>query len=158
MQKIRVYVDTSVFGGTEDDEFSEPSRRFFDDVYQGHYEILLSDEVYRELEDAPQAVREVWKNLPAEYVEDVQVTEEVERLAKAYIEAGILGKASEGDARHVAAAVVAWADVIVSWNFKHIVNRRRIHKYNAVNTLEGYRQIEIYSPLEMGEESNEEEI
>ncbi len=155
MRRIRVYIDTSVFGGTQDDEFTEASRRFFRDVHTGQYEILLSAEVYRELESAPEPVREVWKNLPPEYVEDVPITPEVELLAQAYIDAGILTLSSEGDARHVAVAVVAEADIIVSWNFKHIVNRGRIHMYNAVNVLKGYRQIEIFSPLEMGDDEEE---
>lgn len=67
-----------------------------------------------------------------------------------------MSKNAEDDARHVAAATVAGADVIVSWNFRHIVNRERIRRYNAVNALNGYREIEIYSPQEMGGEGEKE--
>ena len=35
MHTIRVYVDTSVFGGTEDEEFAEITRRFFQQVRAG---------------------------------------------------------------------------------------------------------------------------
>ncbi len=65
-----------------------------------------------------------------------------------------MGSGSRGDAIHVAAATVAGADLVLSWNFKHIVNYDRIHKYNAVNLLNGYRQIDIRSPMELthGEE------
>ena len=56
----------------------------------------------------------------------------------------------------MAAAVVAGADVIVSWNFKHIVNRGRIHGYNAVNALNGFREVEIYCPREMVDDDEEE--
>lgn len=59
-------------------------------------------------------------------------------LAKAYIKANAVTKKSEGDALHVAAATIAKADLIVSWNFKHIVNFGRIKKFNGVNSLEGY--------------------
>ena len=156
MPTIRVYVDSSVFGGVEDDEFAEPSRRFFEDVRRGRYVIVLSDQVYRELERAPKPVREGWKSLPGECVEEAPMTADVERLAEAYIAAGVLSKSAEDDARHVAAATVASADVIVSWNFRHIVNRERIRGYNAVNVLNGYREIEIYSPQEMGGEGEKE--
>jgi hypothetical protein len=76
----------------------------------------------------------------------------MESLALAYVETGIAGNSSLGDARHVAAATVAVANPIVSWNFKHIVNRKRILLYNAINAREGYGTIEIYSPYELGED------
>nr|VFJ43411.1 MAG: hypothetical protein BECKFM1743A_GA0114220_100085 [Candidatus Kentron sp. FM]VFJ43857.1 MAG: hypothetical protein BECKFM1743C_GA0114222_100047 [Candidatus Kentron sp. FM]VFK05768.1 MAG: hypothetical protein BECKFM1743B_GA0114221_1000424 [Candidatus Kentron sp. FM] len=41
------------------------------------------------------------------------------------------------------------AAVLVSWNFKHIVNLERIHGYNAVNLKQGYSMIEIRTPLEV---------
>ena len=62
---------------------------------------------------------------------------------------GALGPAQRADALHVATATVAHADLILSWNFRHIVNFDRIHKFNAVNLMRGYAPIEIHSPLEM---------
>ena len=62
------------------------------------------------------------------------------------------------DARHVAAATVAGADVILSWNFKHIVNYERIRKFNGVNALKGYSTIEIHSPLEMNCASQDQDL
>jgi len=44
---------------------------------------------------------------------------------------------------------VARVDVLVSWNFKHIVNLRRIHAYNAVNLKNGYPLLEIRTPREV---------
>ena len=75
--------------------------------------------------------------------------DEAKDLANAYIAAGILGKANLGDAMHVAVATVARADLIISWNFKHLVNYERINEYNGINSLNGYPSIAIYSPLEM---------
>jgi len=69
-----------------------------------------------------------------------------------------LGQASRDDAVHVATATSAGADLVLSWNFKHIVNYDRIHKYNAINLLNGYQQIEIRSPLEMTYEDENEDI
>ena len=62
------------------------------------------------------------------------------------------------DALHVAAATVARADLILSWNFKHIVNYQRIRRFNGVNALEGYVAIEIRSPLELGDEIENEDV
>jgi len=158
MRPIRAYVDTSVFGGVCDDEFSEASRRFFRDVVNGRFVIVVSAETVRELQDAPEAVRDVLRTMPAPCLERVVIDREVERLARQYVEAGIVGPASQSDALHVAAATVAEADLILSWNFRHIVNYSRIRMYNGVNALNGHAQIEIRSPLEMLGEDEEEDV
>lgn len=53
------------------------------------------------------------------------------------------------DAQHIAIATINRVDVLVSWNFKHIVNLRRIHLYNSINLKYGYPLIEIRSPREV---------
>jgi len=53
------------------------------------------------------------------------------------------------DAHHIALATVALADLVVSWNFKHIVHWDRIRLFNAVNLREGYSPIDIRSPREV---------
>jgi len=79
----------------------------------------------------------------------VKVTADALILQMAYIQAGILTEKWYDDALHVAVATVTGCDLIVSWNFKHIVNFNKIPKFNAVNILQGYRHIDIYSPLEV---------
>jgi len=77
------------------------------------------------------------------------LVEEAKELATLYLDGGILGRASAEDAFHVAIATVAGADLILSWNFKHIVNYERIRKFNAVNLMNGYKTLDIRSPWEM---------
>lgn len=149
MRVYRTYVDTSVFGGTEDKEFQAASRKFFAEVKDGRFQVLVSSIVTDELQTAPKKVRQVLDDISPSAIEIVSVDERVKALAKAYIAAGAVTKKSEGDALHVAAATLAKADVIVSWNFKHIVNFGRIKKFNGVNSIEGYWPIEIRSPLEV---------
>jgi predicted nucleic acid-binding protein len=155
--QLRVYVDTSVFGGIADKEFASESRRFFDKAREGIYHILVSRLTYAELAEAPVSVQGVLQSLGAENSEVVEVKDDAIDLARAYIAAGVVGKASEDDALHVAVAVVEGADLILSWNFRHIVNYDRIRKYNAVNLMKGFRVIEIRSPIEMiyGDEDQE---
>ena len=81
----------------------------------------------------------------------VPSTDDVEWLAKKYVDAGAVPLAYSEDAYHIALAVLADADFLLSWNFRHIVNFRRIPLYNAVNAINGYRQIAICSPLEVVE-------
>ena len=146
---IITYVDTSVFGGTEDIEFREPSRKFFELVSAGRFLVMISQEVADEIMMAPQAVQDALFGIPTNFLSTVSITDEVQKLAAAYLKAGALTEKSKGDAIHVAAATVGGAEIIVSWNFKHIVNYNRIRAFNGVNALEGYRSIEIRSPLEV---------
>ena len=50
------------------------------------------------------------------------------------------------DAIHIAIATVNSIDVLVSWNFKHIVKLKTKREINAANTLLGYNIIEIVEP------------
>ncbi|MBI4560022.1 MAG: hypothetical protein HY706_20715 [Candidatus Hydrogenedentes bacterium] len=88
-------------------------------------------------------------------IERLEVTDEVEVLADAYVAAGILSEASKNDALHVAVASVARADLIVSWNFRHMVNFQRIQLYNSVNLANGYGLIDVRSPLEVAYENED---
>ncbi|KAA0222400.1 MAG: hypothetical protein KJ057_01230 [Phycisphaerae bacterium] len=87
--------------------------------------------------------------MPRESVEPLTTTPESETLRDAYLRAGVLTAKSSEDAHHVALATVAKADLIVSWNFKHIVHFEQMRGFNAVNLLEGYQTIEIRTPKEV---------
>ncbi len=150
-RKLRAYADTSVFGGVFDEEFAEASKAFFDQVVARRLILVLSTVTLRELDGAPAQVQGVLAGLPAEQLEMLPDDEDVIRLRDAYLEAGVVGPSCEGDAEHVAAASVAEVDLIVSWNFRHIVHFDKIRAYNGVNLLYGYRQISIHSPREVVE-------
>lgn len=111
--------------------------------------ILVSDVVIDELAEAPDSVRALFAGLPVESVEQVDVDDRVRGLRDAYLGAGIIGSASSYDATHVAAASVASADAICSWNFRHIVRLDRIRAYNEVNVRHGYGTLTIMSPREV---------
>ena len=79
----------------------------------------------------------------------VPVSPEALDLQQAYLDAGVLTPKWADDALHVAMATVTQCSYIVSWNFKHIVHSQKIPRYNAVNEIQGYRPLAIYSPLEV---------
>lgn len=87
-------------------------------------------------------------------MELLETTGEAERLAEAYMNAEVVPAASRIDALHVALASVARADLVVSWNFKHMVQLRRIHAFHAVNLVHGYPLIDIRSPLEVSDDED----
>jgi len=145
----RVYTDTSVLGGCEDDEFREPSRRLVEACIGGELTLVLSELAVRELEAAPAGVREVVGRIPDACIEPLSLSPEADELAAAYIREGAIGARMRVDALHIALATIARVDVLVSWNFKHIVNLKRIHAYNAVNLKRGYPLLEIRTPREV---------
>jgi len=149
MKRLRVYADTSVFGGCFDDEFSTETRRFFDEVREGRFVVVVSEMTLFELREAPARVRAVLTGLPPACLEIIEGAEEIAALRDAYLAAGGLEEASAQDAHHVAAAAVAEVDLVVSWNFRHIVHFERIRGFNAVNLLKGYRAMEIRFPREV---------
>ena len=147
----RVYVDTSVFGASQSDEedgFREPSQQLFRDILANKFTLVLSDVTQRELDQAPEAVQAVLSRLPLPQTEYAEASGEAEVLAERYILDGALTLKSWADALHIATATVAGVDLLVSWNFKHIVNARRIRAFNRVNVRAGYSQIDIRTPRE----------
>lgn len=148
-KSMRVYADTSVFGGPFDPQFASASRMFFEELGRGVFHLVLSALTVQELLVAPERVRALLDGVPPERVEVHDISEEMEGLKDAYLSAGVLGPSSDADALHVAAATVLNVDMIVSWNFKHIVHFEKIRGFNAINRLRGYKEIEIYSPLEI---------
>jgi len=51
--------------------------------------------------------------------------------------------------KHFAIVTINRVDVLVSWNFRHIVDLSRIRLYNSVNLKYGYPLLEIRSPREV---------
>jgi len=142
----RIYVDTSVIGGYFDPEFADKTARLFDDFRHGRARLVISDLTLRELEPAPEHVRVLVDEFPKE---TIRTTAESLELATQYIAAGAVREASRADAEHISLATIARVDVVVSWNFRHIVNLPRIRRYNAVNLASGYPQIDIRTPIEV---------
>jgi hypothetical protein len=98
---LRVYVDTSVFGGVHDDEFREASERFFTAVRRGAFVILASDALAVEIDGAPSFVQATFSSHRPQMVA-VATTVEATTLADAYLAARVVPSASRVDALHVA--------------------------------------------------------
>ena len=146
---MKFYVDTSVWGGINDKEFSEWTIPFFEQARQGRFTIVISDVTLRELLPAPKIVRKVVDSIPDKFIELVSLTVEQDRLAQHYIAEGALTKKFESDAQHIAIAASLKVDSLVSWNFKHMVNFFRIKQYNSINLKFGYAIIDIRTPKEI---------
>jgi predicted nucleic acid-binding protein len=152
---IRVYADTSVIGGVFDEEFKQPTLRFFDQVEDGQFALVTSAIVQDEIALAPTEVRNFFDEM-LRFSDVAEVSEDALELRNAYLHAGIVSPKYSDDALHVAVATVSGCSLIVSWNFKHIVHFQKIPLYNAINAIKGYPQIAIFSPLEVIRYEDEE--
>ena len=126
MKKLYIYVDASVIGGCEDSEFAEASLALWGLFVDGFYIQVLSEHTLRELGGAPERIRARLLEIPEANQVVLTDTPEAEALAEAYLAHGIVGPGARSDALHVALATIGRVDVMVSWNFKHIVNLGRI--------------------------------
>lgn len=149
MFRPRIYVDTSVIGGCFDDEFMAYSSQLFEEFMSGKKKAVISDIVLFELDGAPENVKDILNKVAEDNIEYIFLNEESIALANAYLKEGVIAESSLSDARHIALATIERVDVLVSWNFKHIVNLNRIHLLNSVNLKLGYPILEIRSPLEV---------
>ena len=156
MNLPRVYIDTSVIGGCFDVEFAKWSNGLMKDFRLGHFKPIVSDIVTVELKKAPEQVKRQYAKLIDYGVEMIEENERVAELVQAYRKHKILSNKFENDMIHIALATVYEADLLVSWNFRHIVHFEKIRQFNAVNEKLGYKFIQILSPREVT--NYEEEI
>ncbi len=148
-RKERYYIDTSVIGGCLDDEFARASKRLMDLFIKGEKTALVSDITIAEISRAPVDVQKVLDEIPSEHIEEVFLDEESNDLSASYIKEKVITARFLADSQHIAIATVVNADVMISWNFKHIVNIEMIRGFNSVNIKLGYGTMEIRSPWEV---------
>lgn len=136
MDKLRIYLDTSVISYLDQQDSPErmvDTQEVWKLLKNNEYEVIISDLVLQEIKDASDEKKEILLEYLAEikYVK-CEITKEIYELANLIIDEGILKPKSLDDATHIAAAIYSNANLILSWNFKHLVN------YNTIN---GVRQI-----------------
>lgn len=150
--KQKLYLDTSIFNfiiAENDIEKRDITIEFFKKISQIG-EIFISPVVTREVEETEESIRKTLIEILNRYKPTIlELNEEIRSLAKEYIKANIIPPKYEDDVLHIAAAVVYQLDVIVSWNFDHIVKLKTRREVNGLNKILGYKEIEICSPQEV---------
>ncbi|MFA6545478.1 MAG: PIN domain-containing protein [Limisphaerales bacterium] len=148
--KLRLYLDTSVFSALFDDR--APDRLALTEEFWKtlpDYDHSTSDLAVEELrQTADPQLRANMESLLTGF-QITPVTDEIRNLADQYIQAGAFTRSMLNDAVHVAAATLSRQDILVSWNFKHLVNRRRRATVCSVNAREGLPVLDILSPPEL---------
>lgn len=153
MKRIRYYLDTTMFNFAFADDATEKrdlTVKFFEQLPNSAHEVFISEEVIREVSRAPEPRRFLLEDLLRRVSPLLlEIDNEAEELAERYLREGIIPERYRGDALHIAVAVVNEIEVIISWNFEHIVKLKTRTMVNGVNRLLGYNDIEICSPEEV---------
>lgn len=147
---MRIYLDTSVFSALFDvrnPERQELTKEFFSKIDE--YEVFISNLTRIEIDKTPD------KNLREkmqEQVSDITIVPPagaVQQLTEEYIRYEAISGNYIEDAYHIAIAVVNNLDIVVSWNFRHIVRRKTKDIVSMVNGKNNYKHLEIMTPAEL---------
>ncbi|MCI8625452.1 MAG: type II toxin-antitoxin system VapC family toxin [Lachnospiraceae bacterium] len=160
MRKLKVYLDTSVVSYLYQVDAPEKMQNTLDlwELFRNKtYEVYISDIVIREISGC----NEEKLKILLDYLNQIdyniiETTEDTVELAGKFIDFGILKQKSFDDCQHIAAAILAGCDIIISWNFKHIVNVKTIRGVKIITTLEGYKDLLIYPPSVLIESEDDE--
>ena len=114
------------------------------------YSLYISRLILEEIENADdEKTKQLFNFITSKNFIVLEMTEEAQKLGERYIKEGLIPRKYDEDAYHIAISTVHDMDIIVSWNFKHIVKMKTIEGVKWINESEGYRPIEIYSPWEV---------
>jgi predicted nucleic acid-binding protein len=155
MRATKIYLETTLFNFYVDDDRGFPHEstvELFNEAAAGKYEAYTSAYVLDELEKAPPEKRNKMMELIARHnVSVLTYSDEAQALADVYVAEGVIPPKYRTDALHIAIAAVNDLDIIVSMNFQHIVKRRTKLATGSINALNGYRPVEISTPMEITE-------
>jgi len=153
MRKTRLYLEASpiiMMNPGQDPIRQAITKEFFRIVSENpdEYELFLSPVTFEELGKAKTAEK---RKASADFLQTIQYVElldnkEAENLAWIYVIDDVMSQARMEDLRHVAYAVVARCDYVITWNMRHLANAKTEMRVNRVNSNENYTKITIVNP------------
>ena len=152
MRKEKIYLDTSVISAYNDIREPEKITQTLDFINQvegnKNVEIFISSLVKDEISQISNVTRKKELEILMNSYQGLDITNEIEQLAEVYIINKVIPDNYVDDALHLAIATVNSIDIIISWNFTHLVKLKTRHMVNALNLVNGYKEIEIIAPIE----------
>ncbi len=154
MRRLKLYLDTSVwnfFFADDAPEKRDITKEFFNSVQKGVYEIYVSDVVFKEVNNAPEDKKVQLAKLIEQCVPiKLDTPEEAEKLAAVYLDKKIIPEIKKDDALHIGIATVFEMDAVITWNYRHLANLRKVELFHSANLEAGYfKKIEIITPMEV---------
>ncbi|HUX98139.1 MAG TPA: PIN domain-containing protein [Candidatus Deferrimicrobium sp.] len=150
MKPLKIYLDTSVYSALFDKrnkDRQELTKEFWNNIEK--YELYVSAINFEEIDGIINEEIKIQLKDLLNKAKILEVNEEVKRLAEIYIKEGIVPEKYGSDAIHIALTTVYSLDILISWNFKHLVKRKTRIEVNLINSREGYKPIEIIAPPEL---------
>ncbi len=150
MKKLKIFLDTSVYSAIFDER--DPNRQnqtqdFWKNIEE--YNLYYSQINIEEIDAVSDEELKKKMKMLLKIGKKIEITEEVNELTKKYINENLIPEKYENDALLLALTSVYSLDILVSWNFKHLVKRKTRIGVNLVNLKEGYKSIEILAPPEL---------
>ena len=153
--KPKIYLETTLFNYYFLEDITrqaeiDATKELFEEIKKKNFVAYVSDTVIVELDACPEPKRTNMLSLVKKFrVQELAKRTEVAALAREYIHQKLIPKRKEADAIHIASAVCAGLNILVSWNCRHIVRPEIEDKIEAVNVLNGYGKIHLCTPLEV---------
>jgi predicted nucleic acid-binding protein len=114
--------------------------------YAGVFDLLSSDAVFAELARGTSEKTDARIAL-LEGIELLEITEDIEELAKVYIDKLVMPNDPTGDALHLALASFYRVDVLLTWNCQHLANPNKMEHIRIVNDELGLPMPLLTTPL-----------
>jgi len=159
VKKLKIYLDTSAIGYL--DEQSSPQEmgemlKLWELIKQGIYDAAISQITFDEISNNKNAEK---VDVLLDYIseinyEKIEISEQANRIASLIASAGVLAEKHKNDRLHIGCAIAANCEIIVSLNFKHLVNIKTIKGVRGIANLEGYSSIDIVSPAMLTQEGD----
>ena len=150
MRVQKIYLDTSVVSYLNQPDMPDKMNdtlALWEEIKAGEYKAVISEITTRKLMNCAEPKRSIMADYLNEAdFEVLTINDEIKELAQEIINRGILTPKSLDDCTHIAVAIINNCDIIVSWNFKHLVNVRTINGVLAITVSNHYKQIDIYTP------------
>ena len=152
MKILKIYLETTIFNYffDKDREAHADTVTLFDEIQAGKYEAFTSTYVTDELDEADEPKRSQMLSLIKEYnITLLEADNKARELADIYVRNGVIPLKYSYDGLHIGIATVYDLDYIFSLNFQHINRQKTKTMTSYINISEGYRPINICSPMEV---------
>ena len=157
MKKLRIYLDTSAIGYLDENEEKyakdkEAILALWDRIKNNEFDAIISELTLDELNanqnaDKLKILMEYLTQIEYHTAETGSIAERIAELVK--INGMLVADKHMNDRLHIGTAIENYCDIIVSMNFKHLVNVKTIRGVRAISNLEGYGNIDIIQPIAM---------
>ena len=150
-RKLKVYLDTSVISYLQQEDAPEKTRitlELWERFKSNIFDVCLSDLTLLEVGNCEEPKVSFMRNKLEEILYSrLSIDNSVVKFANDIVKTGILTEKSIEDCQHIAVALINNCDIILSWNFKHLVNVKTIDGVRALSMIKGYKNINILNPM-----------